>query len=301
MDTSSPESFQVLPEGCIAIILSFTTPRDACRLSLVSKIFRSAAESDAVWDKFVPSDYQSIISRSSSSLLATSSKKDLYFSLCDNPIIIDDGKKSFQLDRWSGKKCFMLAARDLYIVWGENPIYWSWTSLPESRFAEVAELNDVCWLEIRGKINNSMLSSATRYAAYLVFKMIDATGFDHHPAEASVGILGVSSTKSVCLDPDIEARAGEHDRIIPWQNFLELEHPDIEAGEHYQIIPQQNFLELERPRERSDGWLEIELGEFFSLGQEDEEVNASGTEINGGNWKSGLTVQGIEIRPKEDN
>ncbi|KAJ7978223.1 F-box protein PP2 [Quillaja saponaria] len=278
--------FQALPEGCIANILSFTTPRDACRLSLVSKIFRSAAESDAVWDQFLPSDYQSIISRSSSSLLATSSKKDLYFCLCDNPIIIDDGKKSFQLDRWSGKKCFMLAARDLYIIWGQTPIYWSWPSLPESRFAEVAKLNDVCWLEIRGKIKISMLSSATRYAAYLVFKMIDAIGFDHHPAEVSVGILGVSSTKSVCLDPDIEERARQHFQIIPWR---------------YRAVGSRNLLELERPKERSDGWLEIELGEFFSLGQENDEVDMSVTEIKGGNWKSGLTVQGIEIRPKEDN
>ncbi|KAJ7973590.1 F-box family protein [Quillaja saponaria] len=86
--------FMVLPEGCIANILSFTTPRDACRLSLVSKIFRSAAESDAMWERFLPSDYHSIISRSSPSLLDSySSKKDLFFRLCDNPIILDDGKK----------------------------------------------------------------------------------------------------------------------------------------------------------------------------------------------------------------
>jgi len=47
--------FEGLPEGCIADILSCTTPTDACRLSLVSKLFHSAAESDALWERFLPS------------------------------------------------------------------------------------------------------------------------------------------------------------------------------------------------------------------------------------------------------
>jgi len=50
------EVFQKLPEGCIAAILSGTTPVDACRLSLVSKTFCSAAESDTIWEHFIPSD-----------------------------------------------------------------------------------------------------------------------------------------------------------------------------------------------------------------------------------------------------
>uniref|UniRef100_A0A2P2M949 F-box protein PP2-B10-like n=1 Tax=Rhizophora mucronata TaxID=61149 RepID=A0A2P2M949_RHIMU len=86
-----------LPEGCIAEVLSLTGPRDACRLSAVSSTFRSAADSDAVWERFLPPDYRSILSRSAggSSLLASSSssKKRLYFSICDNPILLDDGKK----------------------------------------------------------------------------------------------------------------------------------------------------------------------------------------------------------------
>ncbi|KAL2325287.1 hypothetical protein Fmac_024345 [Flemingia macrophylla] len=48
-----------LPEGCVATILAHTTPKDACRLSLVSKIFRSAAESDAAWERFLPPNYNS--------------------------------------------------------------------------------------------------------------------------------------------------------------------------------------------------------------------------------------------------
>ena len=37
----------------------------------------------------------------------------------------------------------------------------------------------------------------------------------------------------------------------------------------------RSFPGLERPKERSDGWLEIEMGEFFNSGLEDEEVEIS--------------------------
>jgi len=87
---------EVFPEGCIAKILSHTTPADSCGLSLVCKGFCFAAKSDTVWDCFLPSDLISIISdsQSASSLFATSrSKKSLYLTLSDHPIIIDNGKK----------------------------------------------------------------------------------------------------------------------------------------------------------------------------------------------------------------
>lgn len=77
---------QDLPEGCIAKILSYTTPVDACRLS-VSIAFRSAAESDTVWDCFLLSDFTSFIPPSSTS------KNDLYFTLSDLPTIMDQGRK----------------------------------------------------------------------------------------------------------------------------------------------------------------------------------------------------------------
>ena len=85
----------VLPEGCISDIVSLTSPKDACRVCAVSHIFRAAAESNAVWERFLPSDYQAIIARSSSSsdILNLSSKKKIYLSLSDNPILIDDSKK----------------------------------------------------------------------------------------------------------------------------------------------------------------------------------------------------------------
>jgi hypothetical protein len=85
----------VLLEECIATIISFTSPPDACRCSVLSQTFKSAAGWDLVWEGFLPPDYQQIISQSepsvSSSLLNVLSKKDLYFHLCRNPILIGNG------------------------------------------------------------------------------------------------------------------------------------------------------------------------------------------------------------------
>jgi hypothetical protein len=84
----------VLPEECIAIIFSFTSPPDACRCSVLSRTFKLAAGWDLVWERFLPPNYQQIISQSESSvslLLNVLSKKDLYFRLCRNPILIGNG------------------------------------------------------------------------------------------------------------------------------------------------------------------------------------------------------------------
>ncbi|XP_014513468.1 F-box protein PP2-B10 [Vigna radiata var. radiata] len=260
---------QELPEGCIAEILSYAaTPADLLNLSLVSKAFASASEYDTVWGRFIPSDLSSFLP--SSSIPSSTSKKALYYALSDNPTIIDQGKKSFQLEKRNGKKCFMLSARDLNIIWGGTSQYWKWTNLPQSRFEEVARLYAVCWLEISGKINIRVLSPNTLYAAFLVFKMIDASGFHHHPVELSVGILGGNSSfKNVCLDPSLE---------------------DDELDD--------TFLGLQRPSEREDGWLEIEMGEFFNSGMEEDELHMKIKETTSNMWKHGFILEGIEVRPK---
>ncbi|KAM3682950.1 hypothetical protein ACB098_12G110000 [Castanea mollissima] len=267
----------VLPEGCISDIVSLTTPKDACSACAVSPIFRAAAESNAVWERFLPSDYQAIIARSSSlDSLNFSSKKHLYLSLSDNPILIDNNKKCFFLDKLSGKKCYLLSARDLCIVWGDTPQYWRWVSPSESRFPEVAELNYVWWFDIRGKMSTSMLSPKTNYAAYLVFKLRRrASGFNP-PPKASVGTTGgVEDYKqTVCLGlPAREPRQ---------QHQIELS-PQQQHNSH--------------PKRRRDGWLEIKLGEFFNEGGEDDQLQIRLMEVEAGTGKSGLIVEGIEIRP----
>ncbi|XVE75347.1 hypothetical protein DITRI_Ditri12bG0087100 [Diplodiscus trichospermus] len=282
-------SLNELPEGCIAKILSATSPVDACRLSCLSKAFRSAASSDSVWASFLPSDYQTILSGSwpdaDSSFLTFSSKKDLFFYLSHNPILIDQGKKSFSLDKWSGKKSYMIAPRDLVIRRGDTPAYWDWVSHPESRFKEVAKLKHVWSLEIHGKINTCKLSVDTDYAAYLVFKLQEEVyGFNYIPAQVSL-TLGADKIcrKSVVIDPIFERRPPQRRR----RHLLE---PDL--------IDYSTMSCMEGAKVRADGWFEIELGNFFNKQGEDE-VEMSVMDVNAGIAKGGLVLQGIEIRPKE--
>ncbi|KAL2468557.1 F-box protein [Forsythia ovata] len=306
MSIESYSNFQVLPEGCIANALSLTSPKDACRLSSVTSTFRSAAESDAVWERFLQPDYRDIISRSIDGadlfLAKFRTKKELYLHLCDNPILIDGGTKSFSLEKGTGNKCFMLAARDLFIVWGDTPEYWQWISLPKSRFPEVAELLDVCWFEICCKMNTSMLSSGTKYAVYLVFTSRSGIyGFQNQPAEASVGISGQEGEKrTVCLNQEGEQR--HRYQFVPRRRYqffprrVLFIHQLARVYRRLGNIPTEcNF---EYPKCRDDGWREVELGEFFVKGKQDCDMEMSLKEVRGGNWKNGLIIQGIEIRPK---
>ncbi|KAI6695491.1 hypothetical protein NL676_023201 [Syzygium grande] len=273
--------FSALPEGCIASAVSFTSPPDACRLASVSSVFRSACDSDAVWASFLPPEYLSMAHRRAPSL------KELYFSLCDEPVLAGDGKMSFSLDRHSGKKCIMLSARALSIAWGDTPMYWSWTCMPNSRFAEVAELIDVCWLEIKGTISSCMLSPGTRYAAYLVFKFaISSYGFEFQSVEVGAGFAGDEVGKRerlVYLSRDSNTGRRRTRRRL---RSMPPMYAPAEGNGNY-------------PKERRDGWSEIELGEFLTKEGEDGKVQMSVMETKGGKWKKGLIVEGIEIRPKE--
>ncbi|CAN4096171.1 unnamed protein product [Withania somnifera] len=289
-----------LPEGCIANVLALTSPRDASRLSVVATIFCSAAESDAVWDRFLPEDYREIVSRSSDGpdSIVSRSKKEVFLYLCDHPFLIDGGTMSFSLEKHSGKKCYMLAVRSLAIVWADTPRYWRWISLPESRFSEVAELLDVCWFDISGKINTSMLSPDTNYAAYFVFTTKSRTyGFEDQSAEGAVGISGHErKPQTVFLDP--EAARRHMYQIVPRRLGLFEKMADILRGGVNPPSESEVQAQARYPQQRSDGWMEVELGEFFVKRGQDVELEMSLTEVKVGNWKSGLVVEGIEIRPK---
>ncbi|KAK3427607.1 hypothetical protein EUGRSUZ_F03790 [Eucalyptus grandis] len=286
--------FSVLPEGCIATVVSFTSPPDACRLASVSSIFKSACDSDAVWASFLPPDWRPMVSRSASSL------KELYFSLCDDPVLVGDGKMSFSLDRHNGKKCIMLSARALSITGNDRLImrseralsitrddtqsYWSWSHMPNSRFREVAELIKVSWLEIRGTISSRMLSPRTLYAAYLVFKFTHKrNGFQMRVFEVGAGFAGYEVGKrSVYLS--------RTKRSTLWYG---INRPPV-------YIPlESDEGDDSYPKERRDGWLEIELGEFLTEDGQDGEVEMSVVDAKGNRCLVALVVEGIEIRPKD--
>ncbi|CAN1811517.1 Putative F-box protein PP2-B12 [Linum perenne] len=288
-----------LPEDCLAEILSYTGPVQSCKLATVSPSFSSASQSSAVWDKFLPPDCCRILSGISSDNVRDSllqgPKKQLYLTLCQTPVLIDDGRKSFSLDKLTGKKCFMISARELRIVWGDTPFYWRWASDPNSRFGEVAELVNVCWFEIGAKIQTHILSPSTHYAAYLVFKYSQPErttvvagngGFHKQSFTATVGTSD--------LEQGNKRRVGLEVGTGEWRRQFGIYNARSERGIGREEVKGSEGL----PEKRNDGWVEVELGEFFvGEGGEKKEVEIELKEIAAGP-KSGMVVLGMEIRPK---
>lgn len=172
--------------------------------------------------------------------------------------------QSFFPDERDGKIWYMLGARRLCITWGDDPINWKWRAHLDSRFSEIAELNDVWWLDIRGKIDINMLSPRTFYAAYLVFRL----------QEGSRG-LDVGNTTITFVGDDTEEDAEERAKIVSL-------HPS-ENGNRGKAVT------------RDDGWMEVEMGNFYLADDDEGKVQARLFERT--TSKSGLIVEGIEFRP----
>lgn len=118
----------------------------------------------------------------------------------------------------------MLAARELAITWGDTPEYWTWPSIPESRFSEVAFLNEVCWFEVNGKIDTAMLSPRAKYAAYLVFNMRDSYGFEDVEVKSYFGVLEDEITeKIIYLDKDASEEEDDEDEDDVEDGFVSTE------------------------------------------------------------------------------
>ncbi|KAK7284400.1 hypothetical protein RJT34_19145 [Clitoria ternatea] len=281
---ASWSNIESLPEDCVSRILSCVSPPEACTFSLVSSTLRSAADSDIVWKTFLPSDYEDIVSRAiHPSTLQFSSYKQLFFALC-HPLLLDGGNKSFELDKYSGKKSYILSARELSIAWSSDPMIWAWKPVPESRFPEVVELRTVSWLEIEGRIKTGILTPNTLYGAYLIMNVSQrAYGLDFAPSEVSVAVGEKVHRRRACLgQKDDKKRAMES---LFYGNRREVLLMEEEEGEGIWV-----------PRKRDDGWMEIEMGEFLS-GEGDEEIKMSLKEV-GYQLKGGLVLEGIQVRPK---
>ncbi|CAN6373698.1 unnamed protein product [Urochloa humidicola] len=187
-----------LPSDVLLSVISraAAVPRDACIAATVSPAFRASADSDTVWSRFLPADLAPLVYPAP----PPRSKKELFLRLSETHALLEDGLTSAWLDRETGAKCYMIAARAMRIIWGDTPDYWRWTPREDSRFPTCAQLVAVCWLDISGTIASRMLSGDTRYAAYLVFKMADdCYGLDSPLQEASVSVGEYTSTHSICL------------------------------------------------------------------------------------------------------
>ncbi|XP_071720026.1 putative F-box protein PP2-B12 [Rutidosis leptorrhynchoides] len=274
-------NFVLLSEGCVSYILSHTSPRDACRASSICRGFKLFANSDAVWEPFLPADYMDIISRSVTPVGFTS-KKELYFRLCDSHLLLDDGNLSFSLNKKDGKKCYMLGAKSLSIAWQDTLVFWRWRPLPESRFSKAAELLAVCWLEIKGKFKTTMLSSETTYAAFLVYNI----------GQLSHGLdfAAKTSVRRHVGEMEVEDESEDVDMPVVYLK------PSKASDNLHNSAHTRTEVIGGVPHRRADGWMEVELGKFYNDNM-DGEVDMRFMETNELHWKSGLIVEGIDIRP----
>ncbi|XP_024015551.1 LOW QUALITY PROTEIN: F-box protein PP2-B11, partial [Eutrema salsugineum] len=244
-------------------ITCLASPRDVCRSSAVSTIFRSAADSDGVWNHFLPSEFPDGFAAPEAEGLLPN-RKGLFFSLVHNPLLLPDALLSFWLERRSGNKCYMIAARALNITWGHDQKYWEWISLPDTRFTQVAaELIMVWWLDITGKLNINLLSDDTHYAAYLVFKWNHSPYGFRQPVEASLALAGTEPPQ-----------------------------PSMVSLMQNRATEQGHCSEL-----RTDGWYEVKQGHFFKRRGDLGEIEMNLKETKGASVKKGLIVHGIKIRP----
>ncbi|TVU43356.1 hypothetical protein EJB05_09818, partial [Eragrostis curvula] len=276
-----------LPEACLAHVIALTSPRDACRCAAVSPAFRAAADSDHVWQRFIPELDQRQLATTAAPCGAKATKKAAYLGLCDGGVLVDgDGGCRVWLEKASGAKCYALSARRLNLPWDDGEFSWRWTPHPLSRFAEVAELVDCTCMEIHGVLRAAALTPATTYAAFLVYGTAKGhRGLSYPDQETVVAVGGrVLERHRVCLCPD-----DDETRKFRGAGLIAECSVAVAGGD-----------EPRRPRRRDDGWWEMEMGRLHTttgaVGEQDEEVVAS-FEVLGFYTKRGLLVEAIEFRP----
>jgi len=182
----------------------------------------------------------------------------------------------------------MLSAMNLSIIWGDNPQYWQWYSnfhylcvslVVMTRWDDNGQLlpcvmkvwksseTSRCMLVRDSWQNEYSCIISKNSSAYIVFKKVDKCyGFQNVAIEAAVGMVGQEpSRRFICFSEAI--RRGRRNVV--------------------------------KPKQREDGWMEIELGEFFNEGglMSSDEIEMSALENKRLNWMGGLIIQGIEIRP----
>ncbi|EFJ34936.1 hypothetical protein SELMODRAFT_35818, partial [Selaginella moellendorffii] len=265
-----------LPAGCLAGILGWLSPRDVGRLALVNKTFLEASRSDAVWRRMLPPHWKEVVRDGAGSAMDVYERLSVGVALC----------QIYWIDRPTGGVCNMISARALRIVWGDDGRYWDWRSMNGSRFDEVAFLRDVCWLEIRGSFSGYLKLGSYRVSFRLQLLESHARrrgrGGDWHDDaygwEAQPVIFSLSAPPS---------STRERRRYLASARQL---HRGGQSG--------IDAADLAAARVVEDGWMEYDAGEFCV---EDEDfpvaLEFSLVEIRGGNWKSGLYVDGVVIKP----
>ncbi|XP_019173960.1 PREDICTED: putative late blight resistance protein homolog R1A-10 isoform X1 [Ipomoea nil] len=187
-------------------------------------------------------------------------------------------EEEYSNEQISGEECapnsltsLWFEARKLTIPGGEEPSYWSWTLDPTGY--EVAELLQMSWFEIGFTCDIRCLSKMTCYSAYLVFKLVQG-GFK----DVNTALTCVRYAK----DKNLYGKLRGQNRNS--QVFLAKTKSYGDCGQ----FPNDD---------RSDGWMEIKLGDFYVSSGNEGEVEFQLWHVSDQYWLSGFVVKGIEVRP----
>ncbi|KAI3695782.1 hypothetical protein L1987_78782 [Smallanthus sonchifolius] len=114
----------------------------------------------------LPHDCEAIL-KDADTAISMSSIDQLYAG-----VFLNKKRKKYWIDKASHGNCFLLYARDLSITWGEDNRYWHWPYIKETS-EEIAEILNVCWLEIHGKFEISKLTPGIKYEVVFVVMLKD--------------------------------------------------------------------------------------------------------------------------------
>jgi len=139
-------SLSELPEDVLTSIFGHTSPWDAMRLAGVCSSFKRAAESNTLWQSFLPCDYETVLAAVGSE---NPTKKEIVMSLVDG-VFLDFGMQKYMLLPRSRGVCRKLSVAAMDVAWGQDMRFWRWEQSRSSCFGKVAHLLAVCWLEVTG-------------------------------------------------------------------------------------------------------------------------------------------------------
>ncbi|XP_071725167.1 LOW QUALITY PROTEIN: lectin-like [Rutidosis leptorrhynchoides] len=140
----------------------------------------------------LPHNYETILrdaDQKSTAPCRTSSLPDKLLEQLQAKVYLSQKKRMYWVEKNSIKNCFMLFARDLSITWSDESRYWHWQHQNDCDVSfEAAELVNVCWLEIHGIIDTTMLSPETLYEVAFVIMLKDQAYGWQVPVNVRLGL-----------------------------------------------------------------------------------------------------------------
>ncbi|CAI9284390.1 unnamed protein product [Lactuca saligna] len=118
----------------------------------------------------LPHDCEAIL-KDADTLIDKSSIDQLYAG-----VFLNQKRMKYWVDKASNGNCFLVFARDLSIAWQDDNRYWHWTSIKEAsdqEFIDVAELLNVCWLDVAGKFETAKLTPGMKYEVVFMVMLKD--------------------------------------------------------------------------------------------------------------------------------